>query len=407
MMRGVLTAFVICIAALTLTTLGQQPAAPPQEAPAAQRGGRGAPAAGEPRPYAQVVTGDAKSDTGVFTVHRIKDRVLYEIPAEELDKEFLWVTQIAKTTLGEGYGGQAMGNRVVKWTRMNNKVFLKSVSYDVVASQGDPIARAVEASNVDSIIMAFDVDAIGANGSVVIDATRLFTTDVPEFSARTRLGARGMDPQRSYLERAVSFPGNIEVEATQTYTANDQAGNRGGGGGQAPRGQPQGIRGTATVVMHYSMVKLPEKKMMPRLFDDRVGYFSVRLLDYSQDEHRSPERRFITKWRLEKKDPNAAVSEPVKPIVYWVDSATPLKWREAVKKGIEAWQTAFEEAGFKNAIIAKLAPTPQEDPEWSAEDARYSVIRWLPSTTENASGPNIHDPRTVRFWNPISRCITT
>jgi Met-zincin/Domain of unknown function (DUF5117) len=141
-------------------------------------------------------------------------------------------------------------------------------------------------------------------------------------------------------------------------------------------------------------VKLPEKKMMPRLFDDRVGYFSVRMLDYSQDEHRSPTRQFITRWRLDKKDPNATVSEPVKPIVYWIDSATPVKWRDYVKKGIEAWQPAFEEAGFRNAILAKQAPTFQEDPEWSAEDARYSVIRWLPSTTENASGPHIHDPRT-------------
>ena len=393
MMRGVLIAFVICIAVLTLTTLGQEPVTPPQqEAAAPQRGGRGAQPAGEPRPYNQVITAEAKSDTGLFTAHRIREKMYYEIPTTQLDKEFLWVTQIAKTTLGVGYGGQALGNRVVKWSRMNNKVFLRGISYDVVATEGDPIARAVEASNVDTIIMAFDVEAVGPNNSVVIDVTRLFTTDVPEFSARTRLGARGMDTNRSFLDKAVSFPENIEVDSTQTYTGNpDAAGGRGGDGGGAPAGMRGG---TATVGMHYSMVKLPENKMMPRLFDDRVGYFNVRMLDYSQDEHRSPERRFITKYRLEKKDANAALAEPVKPIVYWVDSATPVKWREAVRKGIELWQPAFEEAGFKNAIIGKLAPTPQEDPDWSAEDARYSVIRWLPSTTENASGPNIHDPRT-------------
>lgn len=367
------------------------PQAPAQEQPAAPpQGGRGQQAAGEPRPYDQVITKDAKSDEGVFKVHRIRERLLYEIPANELEKEFLWVTQIAKTTLGAGYGGQALGNRVVRWSRMNNRVFLRSISYDVVANEGDPIARAVDAANTDTIIMAFDVAALGPNGSVVIDVSRLFTTDVPEFSARTRLGARGMDGQRSYLERAVSFPENIEVDATHTYTAPDA----GGGGGAPQGGQRGGIRGNATVGMHYSMVKLPEKQMMPRLFDDRVGYFNVRMLDYSQDEHRSPERRFITRYRLEKKEPAAAISEPVKPIVYWIDSATPLKWRPYVKKGIEAWQPAFEEAGFRNAIIAKQAPTPEEDPEWSPEDARYSVIRWLPSTTENASGPHIHDPRT-------------
>src|SRR6185503_14558092 len=166
-----------------------------------------------------------------------------------------------------------------------------------------------------------------------------------------------------------------------------------------PDGQ-RGMRGsTATVVVHFSMVKLPEKRMLPRLFDDRVGFFSVRMLDYSQDEHRSPERRYVVRWRLEKKDPAAAVSEPVKPIVYWIDSATPLKWRPYIKKGIEAWQPAFEEAGFKNAIIAKQAPEPSADPAWSPEDARYSVVRWLPSTTENASGPNIHDPRSGEILN--------
>jgi hypothetical protein len=382
-------------AILLASRLAQEPAPPTQDQPAAPqpaapRGGRGQ-AAGEPRPYDQVITKDAKTEQGVFTVHRIKDRVFYEIPPKELDKEFLWVTQIAKTTLGAGYGGQALGNRVVRWSRLNNRVFLRAISYDVVANADDPIARAVDASNTDAIIMAFDIEAVGKEGSIVIDVTRLFTTDVPEFSARTRLGARGMDGQRSFLEKAMAFPENIEVEATHTYTAPADGGGRGGPDG----GQRGGMRGsTATVVMHFSMVKLPENPMTPRLFDDRVGYFNVRMLDFSQDEHRAPERRYILRYRLEKKDPQAAVSEPVKPIVYWIDSATPLKWRPYIKKGIESWQPAFEEAGFRNAIVAKQAPTLEEDPKWSPEDARYSVIRWLPSTTENASGPNIHDPRT-------------
>jgi hypothetical protein len=142
------------------------------------------------------------------------------------------------------------------------------------------------------------------------------------------------------------------------------------------------------------MVKLPEQPMMPRLFDDRVGYYSIRQYDYGRDEHRSPQRRYITRYRLEKKDPAAELSEPVTPIVYWVDPATPTKWIPYVKRGIESWQAAFEAAGFKNAILAKEAPSPEQDPDWSPEDARYSVVRWLPSTTENASGPHVHDPRT-------------
>jgi hypothetical protein len=353
----------------------------------------------EPKPYDKVITKDARSDPGVFTVHTIKEKVYYEIPKGELGKEFLWVSQIAKTTLGVGYGGQAMGNRVVKWERKNNRILLRNVSYEVVADPRLPVARAVDAANNDTIIMAFNVEAFGKDDSTVIDVTRLFTTEVTEFSARTRLRARGFDPTRSFIEKTKSFPTNIEVQVSQTYTSPPDVAPTGGGGPQPP--QPpnpfaQGMRsGTnATVQMHYSMVKLPEQPMMPRLFDERVGYFTVRQTDYGIDEQRAPQRTYITRWRLEKKDPNAELSEPIKPIVYYVDPATPTKWVKWIKKGIEDWQPAFEAAGFKNAIIAKEAPSKAEDPDWDPEDARYSCIRYLPSTIENASGPHVSDPRT-------------
>jgi hypothetical protein len=376
----------------------QDPPTGGQEPP--QGGGRGG-RAQEPviRPYERVITAEAKSDDGVFQVHRIKDRVYYEIPKSVLGREFLWVSQIAKTTLGAGYGGQAAGNRVVKWERHGDRILLRAVSYDVVADPQTPIAKAVDAANYNPIVMAFNIEAIGKEDAAVIDVTRLFTSDVPEFSGRTRVGARAFDASRSFVERAVSFPDNIEVEATHTYNnpPQDAAAGRGGPPQPAPggRGRGQTLRpGSHSVLMHYSMVLLPEKPMQPRLFDDRVGYFSTRKIDYGKDEHRAPERRYITRWRLEKKDPAAAISEPVKPIVYWIDPATPSKWVPYLKKGVESWQAAFEAAGFKNAVIAKDAPTPAQDPDWSPEDARYSVIRWLPSTIENASGPHIHDPRT-------------
>jgi len=381
-------------ASVGAATMAQEPTPPPapQDAQAQAPGppGRGGAPSPDPRPYEQVITKEAKSDPGVFTVHRIRDRVYYEIPKSELGKEFLWVSQIARTTLGAGSGGQAVSDRVVKWERLNNRVLLKSVAYDVVADPKTPIGRAVQAANNDTIIMSFNVEAVGADEAPVIEVTRLFTTDVPEFSARARLRGRGMDGSRSFLERASSFPQNIEVEATHTYTAATDA----PGGAPAPA-RPSAIRGgSGTVVMHFSMVKLPEQPMMPRLFDERVGYFSIRKYDYSQEEHRAPQRRYITRYRLEKKDPGAAVSEPVKPIEYWVDPATPTKWIPYVKRGIEAWQAAFETAGFRNAIVARDAPSVEEDPDWSPEDARYSVVRWLPTTTENAFGPHINDPRT-------------
>ena len=373
---------------------------PPQTPPAG--GGQERPGrpdqAPEPKPYDRVITKEAKSDEGVFTIHTIKEKVYYEIPKSELGKEFLWVSQIARTTLGVGYGGQAAGNRVVKWERKGNRILLRNVAYDVVADPKLPVSRAVQAANNDTIIMAFNVEAIGKDDSAVIDVSRLFTTEVTEFSARTRLRARGFDATRSFIDKTKSFPQNIEVEVSQTYTSPPDMTPAGGGGGPQPPPNPfaQGMRaGTnATVVMHYSMVKLPEHPMMPRLFDERVGYFSVRKMDYGVDEHRAPQRTYITRWRLEKKDPNAELSEPIKPIVYYVDPATPTKWIPWIKKGIEDWQPAFEAAGFKNAIIAKEAPAKSEDPYWDPEDARYSVIRYLPSTIENASGPHVSDPRT-------------
>ena len=376
----------------------QDPPAPPVTPTGQERFGRPDQQPAEPKPYERVITKEAKSDEGIFTVHTIKEKIYYEIPKSELQKEFLWVSQIARTTLGAGYGGQAAGNRVVKWERKGNRILLRNVLYDVVADPKLPVSRAVQAANNDTIIMSFNIEALSKDESAVIDVTRLFTTEVTEFSARTRLRARGFDSTRSFIEKTKSFPTNIEVEVSQTYTSSPETTL----GGAAPIPTPvpnpfaQGMRpGTnATVVMHYSMVKLPEKPMMPRLFDDRVGYFTVRKTDYGIDEHRSPVRQYITRWRLEKKDPTAELSEPVKPIVYYVDPATPTKWVSWIKKGIEDWQPAFEAAGFKNAILAKEAPSKSEDPNWDPEDARYSVIRYLPSTIENASGPHVSDPRT-------------
>ena len=387
--------FALGIPAATVSILAaQDPPQDPPQAPAVAPAPQDRAAPGEPRPYERVITKDAKSQAGLFTVHRIGEKLYYEIPNAQLNKEFLWVSQIARTTLGAGEGGQAAGNRVVKWERHNNRVFLRNVSYGIVADRAQPIARAVQAANNDTILMAFNIDAFGKDDAPVIEVTRLFTTEVPEFSARARVRSQTFDANRSFIERAVSFPENIEVEATHTYSTGVQIQN-------APQANPQNAArsGSASIVMHYSMVKLPDTPMMPRLFDERVGYFSLQQMDYGQDEHRAPRRRYIARWRLEKKDPDAALSEPVKPIVYYIDPATPTKWVPYLKRGIESWQQAFEAAGFKNAILAKDSPTRAEDPEWSPEDARYSVVRWLPSTTENASGPHISDPRTGEILN--------
>lgn len=392
----------VLVSMMAAFAIAQDPPTPPAPtetptAPTTPAGRPGMPggmggASQDPQPYDKVITKDAKSKKGVFTVHQVKDKYYYEIPKELIDKEFLWVSQIARTTLGVGYGGQALGRRVVRWERNDNKINLRNINYSIVADPTTPIAQAVAAANNDTIIMAFPVAAWGPNESAVIEVTRLFSTDVFEFSARQRLSATALDPTRSYIERVSPYPENIEAVSSLTYSR--VAPPSGMGGGQSAFGQSGMSPGSATVVVHHSMVKLPENPMMPRLFDERVGYFSVSTTDFSRPEHRAQERRFITRWRLEKKDPTAALSEPVKPIVYWIDSATPSWLVPFTKRGVEKWQKAFEAAGFKNAIIAKMAPSPKEDPDFSPEDSRHSVIRWLPSNIENAVGPHINDPRT-------------
>ncbi len=359
--------------------------APATDAPQGGRGGRGG-APGQPRPYNQVITANARTDEGVFKVHRVNDQIYYEIPKKELGKDFLWVTQIKRTVAGAGTGGQAGGNRVVRWDLVNNRVLLKLIDYRIVADPSKPIARAVADANNPAIIRAFQVAALSPSGDPVIDVTTLFSTDVAELSVRGRVGGRGLDGSRTFVEKVVSFPENINIEVTQTFIVAQADGAAGGGVGRGFRGN------TATLVTAYSMVKLPEAPMMPRLFDERVGYFTESMFDYGRDEHRALQRQYITRYRLEKKDADAVVSDPIKPIVYYVDPATPTKFVDAVKRGIEDWRVAFEAAGFSNAVVAREAPT--DDVDWSPEDARYSVVRWLPSTTENAFGPSITDPRT-------------
>lgn len=348
-----------------------------------------------PRPYGDVITEDAKSDPGVFTVHRIEDRVLFEIPKAGLGKEMLLATEIAATPAGSGgYGGTAAGHKVVRWTRRGNSILLKIVDYSNRAEGNGAIARAVEAANVEAIAAVFPVEAEGKGGSVVIDVSRFFASDPAEFSVKNRLGGGTADPTRSFIDRVKSFPTNIEINSTITFVGGGGGAVAGPGGG-APRGPGGGGGGGAqTAVVHYSLVNLPDKPMMPRVYDSRVGYFTESFDDYGLPENRVVTREYIARYRLEKLDPSAALSEPVKPIVYYISREVPEELHPYLKKAVEDWNVAFEQAGFKNAIICKDAPTLQEDPNWDPEDARYSVIRWAPTPTENAQGPHISDPRT-------------
>ena len=355
---------------------------------------RGAPTG--PRPYPRVITKDAKTRSGMFKTHIVGEKLYFEIPNKEMNRDMLLVGRFDRSAASpgdfDGYGGDQFTERTLRWERSGNRVILRSPSFGITADSTLPVARAVMQSNNPTVVAIFPVEAYGPDSAAVIDVTRLYTTGVTEFAS-----SRGsIDEKRSFIEKATAFPENVEVEATQTATPPAPAGGTPGGPGQ---GAAQAPRLAQSVVAHWSMVHLPDRPMMPRYFDDRVGYFSAQQIDFGSSQQRSVQRTYITRYRLEKKDPSAALSEPVKPIIYYVDPATPKQWVPYIKAGIEEWQPAFEAAGFKNAIIAMDPPTAAEDPDWSAEDVRHTVVRWLPSTVENSVGPHVHDPRTGEILN--------
>ena len=343
----------------------------------------------EMKPYAEVITAAAVTDEGLFDVHRMDEKLFFEIPNDLLGTELLLVTRVARTPNNLGYGGQKANTQVVRWVRQDDRVLLRVVSYENVADDTLPVYRAVENSNLEPILAAFDIQAMSPDsGAVVVEVTSLYTTDVQALGLygrrRQAYGVRRLDGDRSYVSWAKSFPENVEVRHVLTYEATEPPSNA--------------STGAITVEMNQSMILLPDDPMTPRPWDWRVGFFRVVQTDYGKDAQRAAENRYITRYRLEPGDTAAfqrgVLVAPVEPIVYWVDSATPVKWRSCIARGVEDWQEAFEAAGFSNAIIARQAPTAEEDPEFSPEDVRYSVIRYFSSPVQNASGPHVHDPRT-------------
>lgn len=339
--------------------------------------------------YTEVITDEADTDAGLFTTHRLDDKLYYEIPDSLFGAEVLMVSRIAQTATNVGYGGEKANTHILRWERMNGKVMLRVVSHENTADEEDPIYRAVRNSNMEPIIKSFDIEAIGPDSTTtVIDVTELFTSDIPAFglqkSRREQYQVRQIDSDRTFIRTVQSFPENVEVANVITYEAQEPPSNS--------------STNSITLEMNHSMVLLPAEPMQPRLCDERVGYFNVERVNYSADAQKAAEECFITRWHLEPSDPAAfargELVEPVEPIVYYIDPATPEKWRPYLKQGVEDWQEAFEAAGFKNAIRAKDPPSEEEDPDFDPADVRYSTIRYFASEVQNAYGPHVHDPRS-------------
>lgn len=349
------------------------------------------PKKGDVKPYNKVITKDAETDEGLFKVHKVAKDYFYEIPDSLFGREMLMVTRIAKTAAGMGFGGGKQNEQVLRWEWKDDNVLLRVVSHRVVAADSLPVHEAVMNSNFEPIMYMFPIKAFGKDSSsVVIDVTKFFTSDIKAIGlpvwTRKQYKVTRLDSDRSFIESLSSYPINVESRHVKTYFASGAPSNS--------------SLGSISLEMSNSMILLPEAPMQRRYFDQRVGWFTSAQTDYGSEAQKSESVRYLDRWRLEvkpedmEKFKNGELVEPVKPIIYYIDRATPKKWAKYLKLGIEDWQVAFEAAGFKNAIIAMDAPTTEEDPEWSPEDARYSVVRYLASPIPNANGPHVSDPRS-------------
>lgn len=341
-------------------------------------------------------TKDTRAIDGFFRTHLKRDNTLFlEIKPEQLEKDFGMVLHYSR---GVGVynvhdGLPLTEMQLMRFRRAGDQVYLVHINPRFTADPDSPMEESLSENVGHSVAAAFKiVSEHGDSKAVLVDATPFFVSDYPQLGEQLRPYHRNnparFDRERSWVGQVMGFPRNLEVDAELTYTTSESP-VTGAAGVSDYRSIPIGVR--------YSLVALPEEPMRPRLADDRVGHFLDAMRDFSRDRDPSPYVRYVTRWRLEKKDPSMAVSEPVEPIVYYIDRSVPHAYRPYVRQGIEAWNKAFEAAGYRNAIVAM---DPPEDSTWSAEDARYSTVRWTAAHQMGyAIGPSQTDPRTGEILN--------
>jgi hypothetical protein len=362
-----------------------------------------------PKPYKDVITEKAITQKGLFTVHKVDDKFYFEIADSILGREIMAITRFVKVPankVSDGratYGGELTNQQTISFERgTSNNVFMRVITLVNVADSSNAIFQAVNNSNLNAIAAAFPIAAYNKDSSsVVIDVTYFFKADnqvvsiSPSAKRSLNLGVLATD--RSYISSITSFPINTEIRTVKTFSSSPL---------------PPSIlstspsvtipaanaSGAVTVELNTSMIVLPRTPMAIRYWDRRVGFFPEDYTIYGDEQQKVDETRFAVRWRLEPKDEDVEkwkrgeLVEPKKPIVYYIDPATPKKWRKYLILGVNDWQSAFEKAGFKNAIVAK--EWPENMPAMSMEDARFSVLRYFASDVQNAYGPNVHDPRS-------------
>ena len=337
--------------------------------------------------YSEIITENAITDSGIFDVHKIDNKYYFEINDSLIGRDMMMVTRVVKMATEIPLSAHKLSEQVIKWEKFENNILLRVASYSKFANDTLPINEAVSNSNFEPIISSFKIEAKNKEkSSFLIDVTTLFNSDIKVFgfpqSRRKSYKISSLDSKLSFIETIKSFPLNIEVRHIKTYKSSETR------------------NGQISMLLNNSIILLPKNPMKKRYFDQRVGWITSRQIDYGLDNQEAETIRYLRRWRLEVKEKDiekfkrGELVEPKNPIVFYVDPGTPIKWRKYIKQGIEDWQAAFEEAGFKNAIIAKDPPSKDEDPDWSPEDIRYSVFRYLASTTINANGGQVADPRS-------------
>lgn len=353
------------------------------------------------KPFSEIITKNAKTSKGLLTVHQVDDKWYFEINDSIFNREMMTVTRYSKTVAGVGmYGGEQISSQVIKWEKgPNDKIFLKSITYVSYSEDSTkPIYTSVKNSNADPIIGVFEIKAIKKDTSVLIEVGDFFNDDNQTFSVdpytKDMLKMNRFQKDKSYINKILSFPINTEIKTVKTFDALSY--NPHGNGTPAPAGMNSGF---ITLELNTSFVLLPKTPMRKRMFDARVGYFANELSVYGEESQKMNTETFAIRWKLEPKNEADAARqakgeliEPKKPIVYYIDPATPEKWKKYLKAGIDDWQVAFEQAGWKNAIRGEY--WPENDSTMNLEDARFSVIRYFASDIQNAYGPNVHDPRS-------------
>jgi len=344
--------------------------------------------------FSDLIPAKTKVNKGLFNMYKVESKYYYEIPDSLLGREMLVVTRLAKTPANvkvpyEQYGGEEANEQVWKWEKHDKQVMLRVPSFAIKADSTTDMYRSVKNSNLDAVLASFEIKAFNKDTTgVLIDVTDFYNGDVaaigiPE-GLKKNYKVSGLDNSRSYIDTIKTFPINIEVRTLKTY--------------RAAESPTDNSNAAITFELNTSMLLLPKHEMKSRLSDDRVGFFGQSQTDYGTDAQKAEVTSYIHRWKLEPKDPAAyergELVEPKKQIVFYIDPATPKKWVPYLIQGINDWNAAFEAAGFKNAIVGKEAPTAKEDPEFSTEDARYSVVRYFASDVENAYGPHVSDPRT-------------